>query len=592
MSHNRSLPDDIVESTQPTAVLYLRVSTKDQASRGNDLEGFSIPAQRDAVTRKAQALGAQVIAEFVDAGESARSADRPELQRMLEFLESTPVTFVIVHKIDRLARNRLDDVMINLALKKAGARLVSVSENVDETPSGILLHGIMASIAEWYSANLSQEVKIKTLEKAKNGGTPMRAPIGYLNVRKMENGQEIRTVEVDPIRGPLMAWAFDAYATGDWTIRSLQKELTERGLVSVPGPKTLSQPLNISHLHRLLRHPYYTGVVRYRDVIYPGRHEALVPIETWNHVQDVLVAKNLAGERQRTHPHYLRGSIFCGQCESRLIVNNARGRHGGIYPYFVCIGRQTKTTTCNLPALRINLVEDQVERYYGNVRLTKEELTDVREFILSDLVAARKNSDHERNVLTKRIQRLKTERGKLLEAHYANAIPLELMKSEQQRIQDDLETSDRRISLIGNNFDIVEAKLLKALVLAAQCENAYRESEPAIRRTFNQAFFTRIFIHDDYSVTAKLAEPFDQLLDKSLLKEAASRRVSKSDSTFDVEGNPEVIGGFSNQDLPSKRNDGVLVGSGASRALAGQSEFDRGWSSVLLVELRVCCSTT
>jgi site-specific DNA recombinase len=592
MSQNKSSADDIAGSTQPTAVLYLRVSTKDQASRGNDLEGFSIPAQRDAVTRKAQAIGAQVIAEFIDAGESARSADRPELQRMLEFLESTSVTFVIVHKIDRLARNRLDDVMINLALKKAGARLVSVSENVDETPSGILLHGIMASIAEWYSANLSQEVKTKTLEKAKNGGTPMRAPIGYLNVRKMENGQEIRTVEVDPIRGPLMAWAFDAYATGDWTIRSLQKELTERGLVSVPGPKTLSQPLNISHLHRLLRHPYYTGVVRYRDVIYPGRHEALVPIETWNHVQDVLVAKNLAGERQRTHPHYLRGSIFCGQCESRLIVNNARGRHGGIYPYFVCIGRQTKTTKCNLPALRINLVEDQVERYYRNVRLTKEELTDVREFILSDLVAARKNSDHERNVLTKRIQRLRTERRKLLEAHYADAIPLELMKSEQQRIQDDLETSDRRISLIGNNFDIVEAKLLKALVLAAQCENAYRESEPPIRRTFNQAFFTRIFIHDDYSVTAKLAEPFDQLLDKSLLKEAASRRVSKSDSTFDVEGNPEVIGGFSNQDLPSKRNDGVLVGSGVPRALADQSQFDRGWSSVLLVELRVFCSTT
>ena len=67
-------------ATPLTAVLYLRVSTKDQAARGNDLEGFSIPAQRDAVTRKAMSLGATIVQEFIDAGESARSADRPELQ--------------------------------------------------------------------------------------------------------------------------------------------------------------------------------------------------------------------------------------------------------------------------------------------------------------------------------------------------------------------------------------------------------------------------------------------------------------------------------------------------------------------------------
>ena len=62
---------------EPTAVLYLRVSTKEQAARGGEAEGFSIPAQREACTRKAEGLGATVVAEFIDAGESARSADRP-----------------------------------------------------------------------------------------------------------------------------------------------------------------------------------------------------------------------------------------------------------------------------------------------------------------------------------------------------------------------------------------------------------------------------------------------------------------------------------------------------------------------------------
>ena len=145
-------------SPQPTVVLYLRVSTKEQAERGREAEGFSIPAQRQACTHKAEQLGAEVIAEFIDAGESARSADRPELQRLLQFVSDHDVDCVIVHKVDRLARNRYDDAVITAQLQASGARLVSVTENIDETPSGLLLHGIMSSIAEFYSRNLANEV--------------------------------------------------------------------------------------------------------------------------------------------------------------------------------------------------------------------------------------------------------------------------------------------------------------------------------------------------------------------------------------------------------------------------------------------------
>ncbi|MDQ4115085.1 MAG: recombinase family protein [Actinomycetota bacterium] len=119
-----------------TAVTYQRVSTKEQASKGGRDEGFSIPAQREANARKAESLGARVVAEFVDAGESARSADRPDLQRMLEYIATHQVNFCIVHKVDRLARNRLDDVEIHRRLVQAGVTLVSATENIDETPSG------------------------------------------------------------------------------------------------------------------------------------------------------------------------------------------------------------------------------------------------------------------------------------------------------------------------------------------------------------------------------------------------------------------------------------------------------------------------
>src|SRR5579862_2450691 len=125
------------ENGSARAVLYLRVSTREQAERGGEKEGFSLPAQRDFCKRKAESLGATVIEEFVDRGESAKTADRPELQRMLAFIAEERVEYVIVHKVDRLARNRFDDVQIDLAIRTAGGTLVSCMENIDETPSEI-----------------------------------------------------------------------------------------------------------------------------------------------------------------------------------------------------------------------------------------------------------------------------------------------------------------------------------------------------------------------------------------------------------------------------------------------------------------------
>src|SRR5690625_4740786 len=184
---------------------------------GGEAEGYSIPAQRDACLRKAESLGTEVVAEFVERGESGSStAGRPELQRMLTHLAEQPIDYVIVHKIDRLARSRADDAMITLQLQQSGARLVSCTESIDDTPSGMLLHGIMASIAEFYSRNLAAEVVKGSIQKAKSGGTVGKAPLGYLNIRQMVDGQETRTIDLDPDRAPLMVWAFEQYATGAW----------------------------------------------------------------------------------------------------------------------------------------------------------------------------------------------------------------------------------------------------------------------------------------------------------------------------------------------------------------------------------------
>lgn len=434
------------------AVIYVRVSSKEQAEKGGETEGYSIPAQREACKRKANSLQTVVLEEFVERGESAKTADRPELQRMLDFIREHAVKYVVVHKVDRLARNRADDVAINLAIHQAGAELVSVSENIDQTPSGLLLHGIMSSIAEFYSRNLATEVIKGSVQKAKNGGTPGRAPIGYLNVRRMVDGREIRTVEVDPLRGPLMAWAFEAYATGDWTIRRLLDELTARGLATVPGKRGPGKPLEVSHLHRLLRHPYYIGVVRYRDVLYPGRHEALTTPEIWHEVQRLLSAKNYAGEKQRKYPHYLKGSIYCGQCGSRLIVTHATGRRGSTYPYFICLGRQQKRTNCTQRAIRIEQAEAAIAAHYATVQLSEAEVERLEVFLGEELSKLRADADRDRKVEARRLRQHEAERKKLLDAYFADAIQLDLLKSEQDRLGAQIASAEGRLAEVESDF--------------------------------------------------------------------------------------------------------------------------------------------
>jgi site-specific DNA recombinase len=563
------------------AVIYLRVSSKEQAKKGGEAEGFSLPAQREGCKRKAGSLSAAVIEEFVERGESAKTADRPELQRMLAFIVEHPVKYVIVHKVDRLARNRADDVAISLAIRQAGAELVSVSENIDETPSGLLLHGIMAAIGEFYSRNLANEVIKGTVQKAKNGGTPGRAPTGYLNVRRMVEGREARTIEIDPVRGPLITWAFDAYRTGEWTIRRLLAELTDRGLTTAPTSRGPGKPLSVSHLHKLLRHPYYIRLVRYRGVLYPGKHEPLTTPETWHEVQTLLSAKHLTGEKDREHPHYLKGSIYCGQCGARLIICHAKGR-GGTYPYFICIGRQQKRTNCKQRAIRIEQAEAAIASYYASVQLVEGEVVQLRAFLAEELSKLRADADRERTAQARRLRKLEGERKKLLEAHYADAVPLDLLKSEQDRLTREVANAEGRLAEIVGDFQKAEANLQRAVNRVGDCAAAYGAAADRMRRQFNLAFFKRLLLDDEGMVSGELAEPFELLLGEELRRAAVAQASDELREAVDEALRRRSSEGRLVPNDQRPQGPEALVGAAATSTLSGCG----GFSPKTLVRMR------
>ena len=509
-------------TTAKTAIIYLRVSTARQATKDGEAEGYSIPAQRTACIKKARDLGATVVEEYVDAGASARSADRDGLQRMLVRLgdASLPsVDFVIVHKLDRLARDRADDVAILLDIRKAGATLVSVSEQIDETPAGTLMHGIVASFAEFYSKNLSTEAKKGLEEKVRRGGTPGVAPVGYLNTTRRIDGTEVKSVVVDEQRAPHIQWAFAQYATGDWSITALCEALEERGLKTRETLKYRGQPLSRAQVHRLLTQPYYKGQIRFKGLLFDGKHEPLIDEATWQTVQDILSARRIAGDRSWRHSHYLKGSLICGRCGGKIGYGWSRGK-GGKYDYFFCLGRHTGRTNCDLPYLPAAAIEKKIAAIWSHIRFTPKTLNAIETRAIADFDLLLDEQEKLAATQRTRLIQLERQKSKLIDAYMADALPVEDLKLRQTQLATDIANARRLIAEADIERTELKNRLQVVLALLRKARQTYDNATDKTRQLLNSAMFERFEVDSrDTGPTANGWTPQEPLVEHAELTE-------------------------------------------------------------------------
>lgn len=473
-------------------VIYLRVSTKEQAEKGLGEEGYSIPAQRKACLNYVKEKGWNVIDEYVDRGESARSTARPQLQQMLVHLkEDSSINAVVVHKIDRLARNMEDHVAIRALFKKQGVILVSVTERIEETASGKLVENIFASFAEFYSANLGAEASKGMSEKARQGGWPNYAPIGYLNVQEIVSGKTICKVELDKERAPYIKQAFKMYATGNCSISQLTEQLSEMGLRTRPNRKYSSRPVPKSTLARMLQNPFYIGLIKWKDILVEGHHKPLVSKELFYNVQSLIRSNDVTSIRSRVHNHYLKGTVFCGDCGSRMSIDTAKNS----YTYLYCLGRKRRNG-CHQKYVDTTEVEARIEELYNKIELAPEWIRKMRDKFEQELIERQSIGANEEVVLRKRLVKLAEERTKLLHAYFVEAIPVDLLKKEQDRITGEIKTAEERLEQINCGDNQVKKILDIALSMCQNCGYAYKKAKPQARRLFNQAIFKKIYVQN------------------------------------------------------------------------------------------------
>jgi site-specific DNA recombinase len=212
-------------------------------------------------------------------------------------------------------------------------------------------------------------------------------------------------------------------------------------------------------------------------------------------VQEVLHDRNRAGIRERTHDHYLKGLLYCGECGRRLSLTVAKGK----YLYLYCLGQKNSLkyqTGCTQPYLMADQAENLVEELYRRVQLPPELVERLEQELQDEIVERQANASDLRVLLTKRLAALADERQKLLTAYYANAVPLELLKNEQDRIGQAEEKAKRQLAAAEAQLEGWQEILSLAIKLAGNCHHAYLKAGPKVRRRFNEAVLKAVHIKD------------------------------------------------------------------------------------------------
>lgn len=334
---------------------YTRISDGDQ------IYGYSLEAQRADAERFVRAHGGEIVATYED-HQSGRDAERrTAFQRMVDDAHNDAFDAVVVHKFDRFARNRKDSVVYKAVLKKRGIHVYSVLEPTDpESPTSVLFEGMLEVFAEYFSANLAQEVR-KGLARRALAGLHSGAPAyGYAT----EQGRLRATDDLASVR-----LALEAYLSGTATDMDIVRLLNRRGPSMTKADGSLGR-FTRDAVRYILTNPVYAGYVRYNGALIKGDHDPIITLEQHHTILRLRERFYRAPRHnRRSRRDYPFSKIArCGRCGGTMGASYAEKRGHGRTTYR-CLDRARGKSACDQPAVRTRIVEEVADRALGRMRV-------------------------------------------------------------------------------------------------------------------------------------------------------------------------------------------------------------------------------
>ena len=456
------------------AIIYARYSSAGQREE-------SIEGQIRECTSYAEKHGFTVVDHYIDKALSGKTDKRPAFQKMMRDSESQKFQAVIMYTLDRFARNRYDSALYKARLKRNGVQVLYAMQPISDDPEGIILESVLEGFAEYFSANLSRNVRRGMMENALKG----LAPAGNSRFLGYRINEE-KKFEIDPHEALIVKTIFEMYADG-----KKRKEIVD--YCNSKGWKT-SRGIDFSYnsLPSILDNDRYTGVYRYMDVEIEGGIPPIIDRELFERVQK----KKKRSYRGRTgvvapDGYLLTTKLFCGHCGAPMLGESGKSKSGKMYFYYKCFSKK-KGGDCDKKPEKKDVIENAIIKY-----TVEEVLTDKNIEIISKKVAEilEKESNDKSNLifLQQSLKDVEFSTSNLLKA-IEQGIVTPTTKSRLFDLEE--EKAELEILIAKEEFK----KPIFTEELIAFWLNSFRDydvSDSDVRQQLIDSLVNSIFIYDD-----------------------------------------------------------------------------------------------
>lgn len=474
------------------AVAYARFSSDNQRHE-------SIDAQIRAIKEYSAKNNIQLLKIYQDAAQSATTDKREQFLQMMSDAKSKTFDCVIVHKLDRFSRDRYDSAYYKKLLKDHGISLISVMEQIDDSPESIILESVLEGMAEYYSKNLAREVnkglKENALRSLHNGGIP---PLGYnvVNQKYVINEKEAASVVL----------IFELYSQGHG-YSDIVNQLNNLGYKTKTG-----SCFGKNSIADLLLNEKYTGTYVFNKRLskksgnrkYKPEEEiikienAIPPIitrELWDKAQ-LRRQKRVSTRHIESREYILTGKIRCGICGGAYTGAGYSKSKKEYNYHYKCVQRKRSKQCTNLPVNALSIEQYIIGEIIKN-HLSTEAIDGIANVINEILARRNSNTKDEKKPLLNQLKTLQGRRDKLMELFFDNIIEKDVLYKDLSVIDQQISSTNESLNLIPLVTPKIEIDTKGVVRLLNKLLERANAGDPKINKILIDSFVKEVIIHKD-----------------------------------------------------------------------------------------------
>ena len=496
------------------AIILARVSSEEQIT-----DGQSIPAQLARARDYAQKKNFIIQSEY-QFDESSLKDRRTKFENVIEEIKKSKENLaLIVECVDRLQRSFKESVLLDDFRKQGKLEIHFIRENLvihkDSNSSEIQRWDLAVFVAKSFVLQIGDNVK-RTIEyKIRNREFPGKAPIGYINTID-EEGNKI--ILQDITRAHFVVKMFEMYATGNYSIRQVAKELEKLGLRSNTKHQ---KSVSVGKIYAYLNNPFYFGLMRIKGNLYPHKYPPLISKPLFDKCKQVMIGYHKKPFKYASKPFIFRGLIKCAECGCTITAELKKGK----FIYYRC----TNYKKIHKSVIYVK-EKDLLAPIYDtlkNIQLSDEKIDEITEDLKR--MNQSKNEFHEQSLTALRQEYDKIE--KRISASFDLMTDESITKDmfnnklkEYKEKQAGLEAEMVRYTNADENFYLTANMVLN---LAKQAYEIFESSEISEKRQLLN-FLLQNFELSGEKLVFTLKTPFDTVLQASNCSDWGGRGDSNS----------------------------------------------------------------